>query len=135
MEQSLTSTQIQYLVAMSRLQTDGTVRPSVLARCLNVKKSSVHSMVKQLEARELVISQRYGSITITPDGHQLANRYCSKYNAIRDCLCQQLALDEELAGQSAMALLGGLEQQQLDAFCARVCPELAQSSCEGQTTV
>ncbi len=125
MEQGLTSTQIQYLVAMVRLQIDGAVRPSALARSLNVKKSSVHSMVKQLEARELVDSQRYGSILITEEGRRLAERCCHKFDAIQECLCRHLALEEELAGQSAMALLGGLEAGQLDALCARVCPERA----------
>ncbi len=125
MEQGVTTPQSQYRVAMFRLQIDGAVRPSALARSLNGKKSSVHSMVMQLEARDLVVSRRYGSILITEEGRRLAERCCRKFDAIQECLCRHLALDEELAGQSAMALLGGLEAGQLDALCAQACPERA----------
>ena len=70
-EESLTPSMEDYLEAICRLSNrDGYTRTSDLARFLNVKPSSVTSMIQRLYERGLLHYERYGVIVLTALGRK-----------------------------------------------------------------
>lgn len=73
-EKSLTPSMEDYLEMICRLSDeDGFTRTSDLARFLNVKPSSVTSMILRLYERGLLHYERYGAIVLTSMGQKVGS--------------------------------------------------------------
>jgi Mn-dependent DtxR family transcriptional regulator len=80
---SLTASMEDYLEMICRLcEENGFTRVNDLARVLNVKPSSVTSMLHRLLERELIVYEKYGVIVLTPRGKRIGRRLLQRHDML-----------------------------------------------------
>lgn len=77
------------------------VRMKDISNLLNVKSSSVASMMKYLTERNLIIHEKYGYIQLTKDGEQIGKYITNRNNIITEFLQKILKLDDTTANEDA----------------------------------
>ena len=93
----ITSSMEDYLEMIYRIQSSGEiVRIGVLAKNLNVKPSSASKMVGNLKAQGLVLSEKYGYITLTDAGSELGKYLVFRHETLHDFLCYINQSENEL---------------------------------------
>lgn len=79
-KQKLTAANIRYLLTMkSFADSNKPIRNSYLADCLQIKKSSVHSMLKYLDSIGMITKDQENIIYLTEKGTETALRYQQYY--------------------------------------------------------
>lgn len=93
----LTSAMEDYLEMICRiLEKKGIARVIDLSKKLNVKPSSVTKMVQQLKEMGYVNSEKYGQITLTPQGEIAGAYLLYRHETIHRFLCFLNQTDNEL---------------------------------------
>lgn len=103
MRSELSSIMEDYLEAIAFLKKrkDGVVRVRDIGKLLKVKSPTVNSALKTLSAKGLVVHERYGFVTITPEGEKMANEIQRKHDMLFNFLTKILNVDETTASKDA----------------------------------
>lgn len=110
----LTESLEDYLEAIYRLQRENeTVRVKEIADFVGVKMPSVSSALRALKERDLVDHERYGEVTLTPEGRQTAEFLCRRHFALKTLLRDILGLDEDQAETEACGIEHALSAETL----------------------
>lgn len=84
----ITSSMEDYLEMIYRLYQDRkSIRINALAKYLHVKPSSASKMVANLKNLSLVEFERYGTITLTPEGIELGSYLLYRHEILHDFFC------------------------------------------------
>lgn len=86
-------TEENYLKAFYYLMEDlgsSEARVQQLSEYLSVKPSSVHDMLKKLKEKELVEYEKYGKVSLTAQGLQVAMQIVRKHRLWETFLCEKL---------------------------------------------
>ena len=97
-EIKLSSSMEDYIKTIYLLENSNKVaRVSDIGRRLSVKKASVVAAVSYLQKNELIKHERYGFITLTEPGKEIASKIEKKYSLAVDFLINNLKVDPEKA--------------------------------------
>lgn len=108
-----------YLEAILQLErTCRVARVSEIADQLQVSRPSVTGALKSLSARGLVTHARYGHVTLTNKGLDLALEVERRHTAIRDFLTDILGVSAEKAESAACKMEHVLDPEVLEHFVA-----------------
>ena len=95
---NLSSSMEDYIKTIYILENSNKVaRVSDIGRRLNVKKASVVAAVSYLQKNELIKHERYGFITLTEIGKEIAEKIDKKNHVIFSFLLDVLKIDREKA--------------------------------------
>ena len=91
-----------YLKVLHEARGDhGVARVGDLARRLDLSPGTVSSVLKKLERMHLVQHERYGLVSLTPDGSDVAECVIRRYETIRALLVEVLGVSSETAAVDA----------------------------------
>lgn len=88
-------------VLMLTDEGDGNVRPTDIAKRLNVSKASVNQAIKALKEAGLVTNERYGPVVLTELGRFEARRIHFLHHLIKAFMIETLNIKEEIAETEA----------------------------------
>jgi DtxR family Mn-dependent transcriptional regulator len=97
----MTQSQEDYLEMVSFLSDEGKVRVTDIAARLGFSKPSVLTALKLLEEKALIRHERYGSVSLTEKGRELAGEIRERHMLIKEFLCKKLGVSEETAEKDA----------------------------------
>jgi DtxR family Mn-dependent transcriptional regulator len=97
----MTQSQEDYLEMVSFLSDEGRVRVTDIAARLGFSKPSVLTGLRLLEEKELVEHERYGSVSLTEKGRELAAEIRERHVLIKTFLEEKLGVCEETAEKDA----------------------------------
>lgn len=127
---SLSASLEDYLEAILQLErTSRVARVSEIADYLHVSRPSVTGALKNLQSRGLVSHARYGHVTLTEAGAEIALEVERRHLAIRDFLQRVLGIPAQQAESTACRLEHVLEPDVLDrllAYAESVAPRSAE---------
>jgi DtxR family Mn-dependent transcriptional regulator len=99
---NLSSSMEDYIKTIYLLENLNKVaRVSDIGRRLSVKKASVVAAVSYLQKNELIRHERYGFITLTDLGREIASKIEKKYGMVYEFLSAFLKIDPEKAKDEA----------------------------------
>jgi DtxR family Mn-dependent transcriptional regulator len=102
--QKLTPAMEDYLKNIYSLEQENRVaRVSDISKRMNVRKASVVSAVRLLQANDLLKHEKYGFITLTDRGRAEADILRRKYNALYDLFVRDLKVTADRAAIEACA--------------------------------
>lgn len=102
---NLTSTMEDYLEAIYTLKKlNGVARVGEIAEKLNVKSSTVNSAIKNLTEQNLVVHEKYGYVSLTKEGDELAAEVKGKHDILFRFLTEFLMLDPGAAEKEACCI-------------------------------
>ena len=103
---ALSYTKEDYLRTMYRLLEDGEheIRAVDIAKHLKLSKSTVSERLQELAAQKLVISPKYGAITLTKKGSAIAQNLTRKHRLIEVFLIDVLHMKPSEVHEEAHAL-------------------------------
>lgn len=123
MRENLTSSIEDYLEAILELCEDQVaVRVTDLAAKLGVAKASVSEAIQVLKQHGLADQERYGRITLTPEGLAQAKKILRRHQVLRAFLESVLGVNPETAEKEACLMehaVGPETMQRLIAFLER----------------
>ncbi|WP_322354798.1 metal-dependent transcriptional regulator [Paratractidigestivibacter sp.] len=90
-----------YRLALSSSEADKSVRSVDVAEQLEVSKASVNKALNQLKDMGMVIQNRYGRVTLTPEGEKYAKIVWRSHRALRAFLETDLGVEAEVADEEA----------------------------------
>ncbi|MCK9478414.1 MAG: metal-dependent transcriptional regulator [Firmicutes bacterium] len=94
-----------YLEMIYFLRTQNeSVRTTDVANAIGVSKPSVNQAIKSLKEKGLADQERYGGVTLTDKGTEIAKRVLGRHNLIKQFLVDVLGVDESTAEQEACAM-------------------------------
>lgn len=100
--QKITSGLEDYIESISNhLKKDNKVRAIDISRDLKVSRASVSEALKRLAELGYINYGRYGAITITTAGEEVANSVILRHTVLSKFLCKNLGLSEEEAAENA----------------------------------
>ncbi|MDE0571995.1 metal-dependent transcriptional regulator [Demequina sp. B12] len=102
--------------------SEGPVTVTALSQRLALSPSSVSEVVKKLASRGLITHQRYGSISLTPEGEQIALATVRKHRLIETFLVDYLGYGWHEVHDEAEVL----EHAVSDTFVERLAEKLGQ---------
>jgi DtxR family Mn-dependent transcriptional regulator len=98
----ISSTHEMYLKVLHESRGDhGVSRVGDLAKRLDVSPGTVSSVLKKLERMHLVEHERYGFVSLTPDGSGVAECVTRRFETIRALLIEVLGVSPETAAIDA----------------------------------
>lgn len=101
-EKEITHSMAHYLQAVASLKAEkGHARVGDIADRLGVSKSGVTSMLRSLQARDLVTHERYGNVELTSAGQRLAERTESSRRVLAMFLSEILGVPNDVATEDA----------------------------------
>lgn len=92
-----TPAQENYIETIYRMSATQSVKPSVLADSLGVKRASVTRLIKTLVDKGLVLHQSHGDIALTPLGEELARAIVRRDECLTRLLVEICGMDPERA--------------------------------------
>ncbi len=102
MQEKLSSSLEDYLeVICNHIDKNKTVRAVDISKKLNVSRASVTEALKKLASKDMLLYDRYGSITMTEKGIKEAQRVVSKHTSLQKFFEKVLGLETEEASQNA----------------------------------
>jgi DtxR family Mn-dependent transcriptional regulator len=103
---ALTATKEDYLRAIYRLQEDGApqVRAIDLAAKLNLSRSTVSERLQELSRQRLVNSPKYGAVSLTKKGNEIAANLTRKHRLVEVFLIKILGMKPSEVHEEAHAL-------------------------------
>ena len=81
---------IRYLLALDALKGAGGIRTTDVARYLNIKKPSAHTMLNNLKDAEILTKDELGIAHLTGYGVELTQKYRRYYSAVAATLARTL---------------------------------------------
>ena len=118
---SLSSAMEDYMEAIYLLEKENKVaRVSDIGRQLNVRKASVVSAVSLLGKQELLKHEKYGFITLTEKGKELAELVYRKHVVLFEFLAGTLKIDGEKAKTEACAIEHMLSEETINKISALI---------------
>ncbi|MDD4294959.1 MAG: metal-dependent transcriptional regulator [Candidatus Omnitrophica bacterium] len=103
--EQLTSNMEDYLEAIYSLKTDnGFTRVGEIARKLDVKSPSVNAALKNLVDKGLVLHERYGYVSLTDKGEEMACEVKNKHDILYRFLTEFLMLEPGPAERQACVI-------------------------------
>lgn len=116
----MTCSQLSCLIELKRLSEKTPDVASVrLTRNLKLSKPSVHRLLEGLKGMGLVEKEYYGEARLTPKGSALADEMIKKVDLLAQKL-EGVIVRPENAGEAAMLLLCGLEEESFSCFPAEI---------------
>ncbi len=109
---------VRYLLALDALRGAGGIRTTDVARYLNIKKPSAHTMLNNLKDAGLLTKDELGIAHLTSYGTELTSRYRRYYCAAAEALARTLPASADIKG-AACALVAELSEQVLEELCAQ----------------
>lgn len=110
-----------YLKAIDRIVSGkGYAQVKDISRELDVGPSSVTGMLRKLTEDGCINYEKYGGVTLTPKGKEIADQTREKYGVIRDFLVS-LGVDENIAEEDACKMehiIAPETYEQFVRFCA-----------------
>jgi Mn-dependent DtxR family transcriptional regulator len=101
-EKEVTHSMAHYLQAVAALKSErGQARVRDMADHLGVSKSGVTSMLRSLQARDLVTHERYGNVELTSTGQRLAERTEASRRLLTMFLSEILGVPHGVASEDA----------------------------------
>ncbi len=111
---TMTESLEDYLEAIHQLRRDNdVVRIKDIADYVGVKMPSVSAAVQALKKRGLISHEKYGAVTLTPEGREMAEFFSRRHHALVAFLRDILDLDEEQADIEACGIEHALSQETL----------------------
>ena len=105
----------EYLEAMYILvKNKGVIRVKDLSRILNVKPASVVEYLDKLASKGLVRYEKYGSITLTKEGLEIAEEIYRRHVALKEFLTLILGVPKDIAEKDACYIEHGIHNETLD---------------------
>jgi DtxR family Mn-dependent transcriptional regulator len=99
---NLSATLENYLETIAMLKKEKKhARVGDIAKCLNVKSSSVNVAINFLAKNGLVIHERYGYVDLTYQGGKIAYEVQKKHDILNKFLNKLLFIDSEIAAKEA----------------------------------
>ena len=95
------TTNEMYLEVILELSENGPVRSVDIAKKMGVTKPSVNKAMHSLKEHGYILKERYGSITLTPKGYEIAAEIASRHTLLRRFLIEVLGCDEKTADTDA----------------------------------
>ena len=117
-----------YLEAIAILRgEEKVVRVSQIGRRLNVKMPSVTSALNKLSESGLAVHERYGYVSLTPQGDKLAKEVIRRHKALTRFFAEALDVDPKIAEEDACKIehvISPLSMERLTKFLQfiEVCP-------------
>jgi len=117
MAQGLSSTLEDYLEAIFRIEREKRfARVRDISSALSVAKSAVTAALQTLSQKQLVNYEPYEPVTLTPEGHRVAERIDLRHRIIEDFLRNVLALEPERAQSIACGMEHAIDREALERF-------------------
>ncbi|MDZ4200074.1 MAG: metal-dependent transcriptional regulator [Kiritimatiellia bacterium] len=118
MADNLLSVSIEnYLETIFLLVQEHTVaRAKDISERLKVSRSSVTGMLQALRNRGLVNYERYGFVTLTQEGVQVASSVVRRHEALREFMVSVLSIDRAEADAAACHMEHGISKHIVDRF-------------------
>jgi DtxR family Mn-dependent transcriptional regulator len=111
----LSASMEDYLEAIFLLIQDKTVaRSKDIAKRLNVNRSSVTGALQSLSKYGLVNYERYGYVTLTRRGTDVAKKIVRRHEALKDFFVKVLAIDVDEADEAACRMEHGISKHIVD---------------------
>lgn len=117
---------VRYLLALDALKGSGGIRTIDVARYLNIKKPSAHTMLSNLRDAEIITKDAAGLSHLTDYGTELTGRYSRYYRAVRGTLARVLPEQADIQN-AACALVAELDESTLERLCAECGAERKQN--------
>ena len=118
---TLTESLEDYLEAIYQLRRENeVVRVKDIADYVGVKMPSVSAAVGTLKNRGLISHEKYGAVTLTREGREMAEFLCRRHYALTAFLRDILGLDEEQADREACGIEHALGQETLRRLLALI---------------
>ncbi len=95
------TTNEMYLETILELSENGPVRSVDIAVKMGVTKPSVNKAMSSLKERGYILKERYGAITLTPEGYAIAAEIANRHSLLRRFLVEVLGCDEKTADKDA----------------------------------
>lgn len=134
-KRSLTASNIKYLLAIKEL---GCKEPSVccaeIAKALSVSKPSVHRMMDTLKEMELVLKDRYGTVSLTEEGGALACIYAEYFEIIQDSL-REIFPGKTRVNAAVFSLLSETPLDCLEEICRKISKKKREKGIPAQLMV
>ncbi len=109
---------VRYLLALDALRGAGGIRTIDVARYLNIKKPSAHTMLNNLKDAGLLTKDELGIAHLTSYGTELTSQYRRYYCAVSESLARVLPSSADIK-KAACALVAELSEQTLEELCAQ----------------
>lgn len=97
----MTPSKENYLKVMLELSTKGRIRSIDIANSLDVSKASVSNMMNVLRDEGYVAKEKYGIVTLTESGKNVAVNIKSRYEMLKRFLHHVLGVEAEIAAKDA----------------------------------
>ena len=105
-----------YLEAIySIIQKKGYARTKDIARTLGVKSPSVTEMLRRLNEKGLVIYEKYGGVTLTPKGEEIAKVVKDRHETFAKLL-KIIRIPEEIAKKDTLLMEHHLHPKTIEQF-------------------
>ena len=99
---TVTSSSQDYLEALLMLsEKEPSVRSVDVANVLKVSRASVNKAMGILKDMGLILQEKYGTVSLTPEGIKVANSVKKRHLTLKSFLSDTLGVGEEAAEQDA----------------------------------
>ncbi len=106
-----------YLEVIHALSKDkGVTRVSEIAEKMDVKSPSVNAAMKILADRNFVVHEKYGFVSLTPEGKRLAAAVQKKHDILYKFLTKFLMVTPEQADREACSIEHAISEETFDRF-------------------
>ena len=95
------------------LKKSETVRITDIAKFLALSKPSVNRAVKTLKEADLVIHEKYGTITLTKKGEEIAKGVYFRHETLMNFLVEDLKIEPKTAEQEACRIEHDISEESL----------------------
>ncbi len=116
MRESVTGRVEDYLKAVYEVvEQKGYARIKDISKELGVRPSTVVEMMRKLHGNGLVVYERYGGITLTPQGREIAGAVKKRHDTFKKLL-EILLVPEDIAAKDAHVLEHQLDPKTISQF-------------------
>jgi Mn-dependent DtxR family transcriptional regulator len=99
-------------------KTQGHAHVAEISKALNISKPSVTKAMELLKARNLILKEDYGPVTLTEEGRDLSIKIYERHHVIKAYLSQSLNLSIEDAEENACRMEHIISEEMFEAIKA-----------------
>ena len=100
----ITPSKENYLKVMLELSSEEGIRSTDIASALGISKASVSSMMNVLREAGYVTKEKYGTVTLTENGRNVAANIKRRYELLKRFLHNVLGVEATIAAEDACQL-------------------------------
>jgi DtxR family Mn-dependent transcriptional regulator len=100
----ITPSKENYLKVMLELSSEEGIRSTDIASALGISKASVSSMMNVLREAGYVTKEKYGTVTLTENGRNVAANIKRRYELLKRFLHKVLGVEAAIAAEDACQL-------------------------------